>query len=192
MVESVCQYHLSRNRGPRKMKELRRRQKKSKDASTSKNVASSGISDETMVIEASADNTEVDAPMETKPLILEHLVFGINEVTKLLEDTSKSSRETIELDGSDTEKASKRRFTGLILVCRGDVDPPILISHLPYLVAACNSSQWCSQSTDVSTKKIWLVPLSKGAEFPLSQAMGLRRVSVMAVNVRIFASAHQL
>ena len=122
----------------------------------------------------------------TAPPILQHLTIGINEVTRRLEAQIKSARRKVTL--SDADPASPivspahSTLISLIFVCRADVDPPALIAHLPHLVAAWNSSQKGS-----SAKILKLVPLPKGAESALAKAMGLRRVAVIAVNVRSFS-----
>ena len=65
-----------------------------------------------------------------------------------------------------------------VFVCRSDIDPPLLVSHIPYLVAACNSAV-----KDSNTPHLKLVSLPKGAESKLAQETGLRRVAVLAIDV---------
>lgn len=65
----------------------------------------------------------------------------------------------------------------IVLVCRADIDPPLLVSHIPHLVAACNSA-----TTDPDMR-VKLVTLPKGAENTLAHAMGLRRAAVLAFDV---------
>ena len=122
----------------------------------------------------------------TAPPILQHLTIGINEVTRRLEAQIKSARRRVTLSDADPASpivsSAHSTLISLIFVCRADVDPPALIAHLPHLVAAWNSSQKGS-----SAKILKLVPLPKGAESALAKAMGLRRVAVIAVNVRSFS-----
>ena len=66
-----------------------------------------------------------------------------------------------------------------VLVCRADIDPPLLVAHIPHLVAACNSATM----KDPSVKGVKLVSLPKGAESSLGVAVGLRRISVLAFDV---------
>lgn len=66
---------------------------------------------------------------------------------------------------------------GVVLVCRSDIDPPLLVSHIPHLVAACNGAP------STIDRRVKLVTLPKGAEDTLSEAFGLRRVAVIALNV---------
>jgi hypothetical protein len=107
------------------------------------------------------------------PSLLEHCTFGINEVTKRLEALA---------NPATTNEA--RSTTGprlrVVLVCRADVDPPLLIAHFPILVATCNSSLPVDSSHD---KFVKLVTLPMGAEHSLAEITGLRRVAVMALDV---------
>jgi ribonuclease P/MRP protein subunit POP3 len=110
------------------------------------------------------------------PKILQHLSVGINEVTKRLESQIQQNRVTVVTTADDSKLASPRPHLKFILVCRSDIDPPLLIDHLPHLVAAYNSTQ-----TDEPVK---LVPLPKGAESSLAQTLGLRRAAVVGIDVR--------
>jgi ribonuclease P/MRP protein subunit POP3 len=111
------------------------------------------------------------------PSILRHIVYGINAVTKRLELQSHSLRcPTTVIPTSTVEIQSSRPFK-YIFVCRQDVDPAILVDHLPHLVASCNSAQ---ASNDVK-----LVPLPKGSELVLAQTLGIRRVTVLGIDVSL-------
>lgn len=112
------------------------------------------------------------------PPIYQFLTIGINSVTKKLETICTQHRTVLHASDHTSMESISKIPAQLILVCRGDIDPPILISHIPSLVASCNSSHGRSPS-NVS----WLVPLSRGAETTLSQALGLKRVSVVAIDV---------
>ncbi|KAK7465401.1 RNase P and RNase MRP subunit [Stygiomarasmius scandens] len=109
-----------------------------------------------------------DASIES-PAIMRHFTTGINAVTKRLE--SQVSR--IRLSSSNVSSSNPPPIK-LVLVCRADVDPPILIDHLPHLVAACNSSK--------TTEPVLLIPLPKGAEFTLADALGVRRAAALALD----------
>ncbi|KAI4528304.1 hypothetical protein K525DRAFT_184618 [Schizophyllum commune Loenen D] len=114
-----------------------------------------------------------------------HVVIGINNVTKRLEKQTERVRypppvvvKATSAPGSSTEPSAQSPDTPptpilLVLVCRADVDPPILIDHIPHLVAAHNSST----AADAPIK---LVCLPKAAELTLANAVGLRRVAVLA------------
>jgi ribonuclease P/MRP protein subunit POP3 len=118
------------------------------------------------------------AENEAPPSILQHLTIGINEVTRKLESQIKASRQTVVVSdkGSISSESSSHMRIKVVFVCRADVDPPILIDHLPHLVSMCNSSPKLSDF-------VKLVPLPKGAEFTLASALGLRRVAVLAFDV---------
>ena len=100
-------------------------------------------------------------------------------MTRKLESLIKLSRQTVIISdkGALSPETSSHPHIRVFFVCRADIDPPILIDHLPHLVSACNSSR---KAPDF----VKLVPLPKGAEFTLAAAMGLRRVAVMAVDVK--------
>lgn len=114
------------------------------------------------------------------PTIMRGLFTGINEVTKKLEHQCASAQgSTVPIDSRSTslpELASSPTIS-LILVCRADVDPPLLTAHIPYLAAACNA---CACSPE---QRVKLVPLPKSAEFTLAHALGLRRTAVLALDV---------
>lgn len=109
------------------------------------------------------------------PSILRHIVYGINAVTKRLELQSHSLRRpTIVVPTPTVDIQSSRPFK-YIFVCRQDVDPTILVDHLPHLVASCNSAQ--------ASNHVKLVPLPKGSELVLAQTLGIRRVTVLGIDV---------
>jgi len=114
------------------------------------------------------------------PSILHHLTIGINQVTKRLESHIRSAHKAVVVPGRTASEC--RSAIKIILVCQGDVDPPLLIAHLPHLVATCNTSS-AQSSTQAPQNFIKLVPLPKGAEASLAEALGLRRVAVMAIDV---------
>ena len=119
-----------------------------------------------------------------------HVVIGINNVTKRLEKQTERVRypppvvvKATSAPGPSTAPSAQPTDKPpspirLVLVCRADVDPPILIDHVPHLVAAHNSST----AADAPIK---LVCLPKGAELTLANAVGLRRVAVLAFDVRL-------
>lgn len=119
----------------------------------------------------SADNTSLT------PSILNHLTIGINEVTKMLELTAKAQRHAA--SSEPPEAATQRPSTSrLVAVCLPDINPSVLVGHLPNLVAACNST-----SSSGELRRTWLVPLPKGAEQALATAVGLKRVATIAIDV---------
>ena len=108
------------------------------------------------------------------PSILRHIVYGINAVTKRLELQSHRLRRPTTVIPIPVEIQSSRPFK-YIFVCRQDVNPAILIDHLPHLVASCNSAQ--------AINHVKLVPLPKGSELVLAQTLGIRRVTVLGIDV---------
>ena len=121
-------------------------------------------------------------PVTESPAILQHLIIGINEVTKDLEALARAFRQSVSAGSStkaETSGVTEKPHGRLLLVCKDDVDPPILIDHLPNLVAACNSARHRSSSSDIT----WMVPLSKGTESTLADGLGLRRASAMIIKV---------
>lgn len=123
---------------------------------------------------------EKDANPE--PAIRQYLTIGINSVTKKLESLSKLRRSTVLAASGLPLGVPTASSEQLVFVCQADIDPPILISHFPSLVAACNSARPVSQSPSRQLTS-WLIPLPRGAEVVLAQALGLKRVSVLAIDV---------
>ncbi|KAK0208767.1 hypothetical protein DFS33DRAFT_1413965 [Desarmillaria ectypa] len=106
--------------------------------------------------------------------ISKHLVVGINAVTKRLECQIQAARHTVVISSPcSTEKSSEpSQSLKYIFVCRSDVDPPILIDHIPHLVASFNN---CKPSEPIK-----LIPLPKGAEVTLAECLNIRRIAVFA------------
>jgi ribonuclease P/MRP protein subunit POP3 len=182
LMEGIAGYHVNRGKGSRKRKrehELGPTQKKRRMDNEIADSSMEVISGETqsgaagdVLLSSPTDGTSVLEP----PKILQHLTVGINEVTKRLESQIQQSRVTVVTTAEASRIAIPRPHLKFILVCRSDIDPPLLIDHLPHLVAAHNSNQ-----TDDVVK---LVPLPKGAESSLAQALGLRRAAVVGIDVR--------
>jgi ribonuclease P/MRP protein subunit POP3 len=131
------------------------------------------------ILNAIAETAMPDAASQA-PSILEHLTFGINQVTKLLESIARSRRHVV---ASGVSRAEEPRSgpSRLVVVCHRDINPPALIGHLPNLVAACNSSRQFPSSGNPSM--VWLVQLPKGAEQTLAAVVGLKRVATIAIEV---------
>lgn len=140
--------------------------------------------DEIMGVEAEgADQVPV---MLTEPPIVHHLILGINQVTKRLERQARAYWQNLSAteavaDGG-TSRPPPSGPISIVFVCRADIDPPLLISHLPTLIASCNSSRNAVTDPD-SHPPIKLVPVPKGSESLLADATGLRRVAVLALDV---------
>ncbi|EGN93126.1 hypothetical protein SERLA73DRAFT_189981 [Serpula lacrymans var. lacrymans S7.3] len=117
------------------------------------------------------------------PTILQHLSIGINEVTRKLEAQVQASRNFITLSSSDTALPPQvvPSHIAWVFICRTDIDPPILIDHIPHLVAACNAAL-LHASAKRNFSPIRLVTLPKGSELSLATALGLRRAAALAVD----------
>lgn len=124
--------------------------------------------------------------IQTEPPIIPHLIMGINQVTKRLEHQARAYRQTMgannTLPDNGTSHPPPSRPISMVFVCRADVDPPLLISHLPTLIASCNSSR-SALTNPQSHPPIKLVPIPKGSESLLADATGLRRLAVLALDV---------
>lgn len=136
--------------------------------------------------------TEVDAEpdihLPSAPPIVAHLTIGINEVTKRLESQAHSRRlrmsirastqDPAEISTSASKPEPECASLAYVFVCRADIDPPLLVAHLPELVASCNTPLPCLKSSPVH-----LITLPKQAESTLAETVGLRCVSVLALDV---------
>ncbi|OCH94751.1 hypothetical protein OBBRIDRAFT_722113 [Obba rivulosa] len=172
MLEGVSRYFLDRREQSRK----RKREKQGSKALNSKR--RKVVSTSPAIEQTDSADVESNTVLETLPPdILKHLTIGINDVTKLLEKCAMTPREGTTEVATSVSEPSSTSVARVVLVCRADVDPPILISHLPHLVAACNSRPRTEGNGDVL-----LIPLPKGAEYSLASAIGLRRVSVLVID----------
>ena len=137
-----------------------------------------------------AEDADQESDNPTEPLIIPHLTLGINHVTKRLEHQARAYRQTLSVTETLTDGGASQlppsRPISIVFVCRADVDPPLLISHFPALIASCNSSR--SSLTDPeSHPPIKLVPIPKGSESLLADATGTRRLAVLALDVIVFS-----
>jgi len=136
--------------------------------------------DDLMVVEG-ADQEPVTP---TVPPIIPHLILGINQVTKRLEHQARAYRQVANpaspVTDHDTPSPPPEPIS-VVFVCRADVDPPLLISHLPTLIASYNSSRKTLTEPE-SSPPIKLVPIPKGSESLLADATGLRRLAVLALD----------
>ncbi|KAI0361350.1 hypothetical protein OH77DRAFT_1417588 [Trametes cingulata] len=196
IVDGVATYHLSRQRAAHRKRRssqscgdddaLKKAQRLSGTAVAldAPNASARGAcTPDPDVAEATSDNTMVAIPPA-----LGSLTIGINAVTKRLEDLCNSHRSSVKAGNGDTARSDDLNRDRVVVACRADMDPPVLISHIPDLVAACNSRANASAGTT------WLVPLPKGAEHTLAEALGLRRASVLLLEASAprFASLEAL
>ena len=196
-LEGVAAHHASRTAQTRGEKRQRKSQKtgpnKRRKTPTGNEggisvpitmpVGSSPAPDEPMDVRT----TDQEVVTPAAPPIIPHLILGINRVTKRLEDQARAYRQTLTATKTITDDGiSQPPLISVVFVCRADVDPPLLISHLPTLIASCNSSR--STLTDPNSyPPIKLVPVPKGSESLLADATGLRRLAVLALDVIVLS-----
>ncbi|KAF9225480.1 hypothetical protein BS17DRAFT_778644 [Gyrodon lividus] len=135
------------------------------------------IDDHAMVSDAQSPD---EAPADYDPGASQHLIIGINQVTRVLECQLRSSRRHVILCPSShsshqPEVLLESSTLAIVFVCCADVDPPALVDHIPHLVAGYNSVKNVPQA-------IKLVPLPKGSESTISQTLGLRRAAVIGIH----------
>ena len=186
ILEGVSEYHDKRSALSRKRKRVAKsscdasakdkKQKLQKQGSTTyKDNSVSGLVEQPSNLSNGNNNFNVEDTTVKPPSILRHIVYGINAVTKRLELQSHSLRRPttiIPIPSVETQSSLPFKY---LFVCRQDVDPTILVDHLPYLVASCNSIQ--------GSNHVKLVPLPKGSEIVLAQTLGIRRVTVLGIDV---------
>ncbi|KAF9535672.1 hypothetical protein CPB83DRAFT_888356 [Crepidotus variabilis] len=172
LLAGAAEYQQKRFSASRKRKQLE------KDHQPTKKAKTDGIDPVEQQL-ASNELTISIAPPNTRettiaaPFIFQHLVCGINAVTKRLEAQTHAARRPVITTGITHEPQMTCKPLKYVLVCRADIDPPMLIDHLPHLVAAFNSTR-----PQNFTK---LVPLPKGSEASLAEALGIRRVAVVGL-----------
>ncbi|TPX32601.1 hypothetical protein SmJEL517_g04322 [Synchytrium microbalum] len=109
---------------------------------------------------------------------LKDLVIGINDVSRVLEGMIPRSLQSgitksTTADTGMPDTAPKQRLR-MVFVCRSDLDPPHLYTHIPTLV--------CLASPDGDgDDAITLCGLNAGAEDRLARALGVKRVGCLAV-----------
>lgn len=119
------------------------------------------------------------------------LIVGINSVSRHLEsmidhESTKRHRETSKSDGSSED--ARPTPLNIVFVCRQDLDPPTLCAHFPMLTCAVNAvCHGQSQSQSSALSGVLLVPLPSGAERLISDALQLRRCSVLALSTDALA-----
>lgn len=132
-----------------------------------------------------------DSTANSVPEILKHVKFGVNEVARLLESQISRIRQHL-LDKRPMEDNGIPSLL-VIFACRWDTNPPIILAHIPHLVAAANtlaSTYHANFEEAHSIPEVKLVNLPKGSENPLAEAVGVRRISVIALSVCRFPPPH--
>ncbi|GLB35887.1 putative RNase P subunit Pop3 [Lyophyllum shimeji] len=172
-LDGIAQYQMGRKRKRKPAQDQPAKKKKLENLSAQIDASEPSSMQAIDVRGSSTVTSENEGPSE-RPVISEHLVIGINEVTKRLESQIRRSRITLVTTSENPPQGPPPSPLQLILVCRGDINPSILIDHLPHLVAAYNSLK--------PQALLRLVPLPRGAESSLSQALGLRRAAVLGID----------
>lgn len=118
---------------------------------------------------------------DSKEVHAHRLTVGINQVTRVLESQLQSTRKHAVLHFPEQRHDQHPEFSPLaaVFACSVDIDPPLLIEHIPHLIASCNSLVPTAQQQ----QKVKLMPLPKGSEFAIAAAMGLRRAAVIGIHV---------
>ncbi|KAG8964736.1 hypothetical protein FRC03_001415 [Tulasnella sp. 419] len=125
------------------------------------------------------------------PEIFSHAVFGVNEVTRRLESQSQlhadASKSGTSASSNKDAGLRERQYLRLVVVNREDVSAPSMIAHIPQLIAACNARPSFTPDTQVSgdnavptRKPVLLLTLPRDSENKLSEATGLRRMTMLA------------
>ena len=194
-LEGVAAHHASktaqhrekkRQRGQQIGPNKRRKTSAGKEDGTpdpiSPSAGTSPVPDDLMDVEGE----DQESAVETVPPIIPHLILGINQVTKRLEHQARAYRQILSpaktITDADTSPPPPPGLISVVFACRADVDTPLLISHLPALIASCNSSRNALTDPE-SHPPIRLVPIPKGSESLLADAVGLRRLAVLALDV---------
>ena len=172
LFDGVSEYQLQRFSASRK------RKRKECVSATKKQKHELGMSQSAALRPMDEDPPREEAVSEP-PLLFRHLVYGVNGVTKRLENQIQAVRRPVITMVPEQPPKDSLPALQFIFVCRSDMNLSLAVDHLPHLVAAYNSSRPPSLVT--------LVPLPKGAELSLAQALGIRRVLVFAIDVGTFA-----
>ncbi|KAF8347084.1 hypothetical protein F5887DRAFT_1073154 [Amanita rubescens] len=159
ILEGVAEYHLALRRLSRKRKRGKARDEE-EDGEEKEDVDSRSLPSES--------DTRVRS-------IIDHLVIGLNAVTKRLEEQVRKRPHSVTIteDQPTAEMQKTKRDLCLVLACRADVDPPLLIDHLPHLVASCNAMQ---------KESVRIASLPEGAEGTLAKSLGIHRVTVIGLD----------
>jgi hypothetical protein len=123
-----------------------------------------------------SESMEDEAESRLKPFLC-----GINSVTRQMEGSIRSkldekAAEELEQDAAST--SSIKHNPTIIFVCEADVDPQTLISHFPLLCATYNA---------VMQQECFLIKLPTDAEIKISEAISLRRCSVLSIDATLLS-----
>ncbi|KAL4400679.1 nucleolar ribonuclease P complex [Malassezia pachydermatis] len=139
--------------------------------------------------------TETHATTSTR--LSPDFTVGINAITRSLESLVQAAQHN-----SVVPIQAVPRF---LFVCTADMDPPTMVAHMPMLTAIYNAfvanqikkddttpdestTEPMLEISTVSSTSLVLIPLPKGAEFMLSTALGVRRLSALLVHSSLSTS----
>lgn len=157
LLKPIKNYHHTHSAEINKEKKSRKKEAKEKNKKT----AQEGAKPNPVLATASTPPSSKSTTTET-PLILAHTVIGINSVTKELEKSIQNIKD--------------HPPPSAIYVCKGDLSPSHLYSHIGIMVAMLPGTL--------------LFPLTRGSEKKLAEALGMQAVGAVAIKVptRLFAS----
>ncbi|KAF7320475.1 hypothetical protein MKEN_00832400 [Mycena kentingensis (nom. inval.)] len=136
---------------------IRKRAHKGPDVSNKKRK----IGEDASAVVGDSSQTDAPPPLENdndRPAILNHISFGINQVSKRLDAQIRLVR-----------KVTSSSSVGVISI------HPVLIDHFPHQIAAYNAGK--------PEQPLKMIYLPAGAEARLAVAMGVRRIAVLALDV---------
>lgn len=156
MVKPIRDYHNSR---PKQDAKPNKKHKKSSanestgSASSRPSTALATLTNSSTSVVASEPSTATESTSTQPPAILKSTILGINAITKALE------RSIQDLSAHPAPTA--------IILCKGDLIPSHLYAHLGPMIAMLPG--------------VLLLPLLKGSERRLSEALGLPAVGALAI-----------
>ncbi|KAG0361252.1 hypothetical protein BG005_008803 [Podila minutissima] len=148
LLKPIKNYHHTHSAEINKEKKSRKKEAKEKNKKT----AQEGAKPNPVLATASTPPSSKSTTTET-PLILAHTVIGINSVTKELEKSIQNIKD--------------HPPPSAIYVCKGDLSPSHLYSHIGIMVAMLPGTL--------------LFPLTRGSEKKLAEALGMQAVGAVAI-----------
>ena len=124
-------------------------------------------------------------PASDEQSLKNDIIIGINDVSKALEGmlVKPVISQTTDDSGNHSSNSTRPHVpkVQIVFLCRGDLDPPHLYSHIPTLVSLANVAAFGNE--EVASNPILLCPLNTGAEEMLSNALHFKRVGCLAIKV---------
>ncbi|KAJ1877823.1 RNase P and RNase MRP subunit [Coemansia sp. RSA 1722] len=129
------------------------------------------------IIADSMESSETEAAKAGLAL-MDHVVIGINSTTRALEKQIRSQGpDNAATNDSHNQSAGTKNDIALVVVCKGDLDMP-MIAHFPGLAHMANENL---TKHNPSIGGFRLVGLVEGSECKLGAAVGHKRVSVIGI-----------